>query len=114
MDSIVLKVAEAIQQDVGAGRARVDTATRNALGIAAGDIVEIIGKKTTAAVIWRVTSEDENKGIIRIDGLVRKNAGVSIGDKVTIKKAETKNAEKVVIAPFISENQHIQFGHGIE
>jgi len=114
MDSIVLKVAEAIQQDVGLGRARIDTATRNALGVAAGDIIEIIGKKTTAAVIWRVTSEDENKGIIRIDGLVRKNAGVSIGDKVTIKKAETKEAEKVVIAPFVSENQHIQFGHGIE
>ncbi|MEE9507310.1 MAG: hypothetical protein V3V98_09245, partial [Thermoplasmata archaeon] len=71
----MLKVAEAPQSDVGLGRARVDTQIRAALGIDVGEIVEIVGKKKTAAKLFRVMQEDEGKGIVRIDGLVRKNAG---------------------------------------
>ena len=81
-DTIVLRVAPTNQQeDVGAGRARRDTASRLALGVSPGDIVEIRGRKTTAAVVWRMfQTQDENKGTLRIDGLTRKNAGLSIGD----------------------------------
>ncbi|MEW5760741.1 MAG: CDC48 family AAA ATPase [Candidatus Thermoplasmatota archaeon] len=112
--TVVLKVAEAIQNDVGTGRARVDTATRLALGLSPGDTIEIRAKKITAGVVWRAYQVDEGRGIIRIDGLTRKNAGVSIGDKVTITKINTVPAEKVVIGPIIGENQRIQFGEGIE
>jgi len=80
-ERVVLKVAEAPQSDVGLGRARVDTKTRLALGIDVGEVVEIIGKKGTAAKLFRVMQEDEGKGIVRVDGLVRRNLGVSIGDK---------------------------------
>ena len=113
-DKVVLKVAEAPQSDVGLGRARVDTKTRMALGLDVGEIVEIIGKKSTAAKIFRVMQEDEGKGIIRIDGLVRRNVGVSIGDRVEAKKAEVLTAERVTIAPIISEGHRISFGQGIE
>ena len=75
-------MAEAPQSDVGLGRARVDTKTRLALGVDVGEVVEIVGKKGTAAKLFRVMQEDEGKGIIRVDGLVRRNLGVSIGDKV--------------------------------
>src|SRR3970040_1367878 len=85
---VVLKVAEAPQSDVGLGRARVDTKTRLALSVDAGEVVEIVGKKGTAAKLFRVMQEDEGKGIIRVDGLVRRNLGVSIGDKVEVRKAE--------------------------
>jgi len=113
-DKVVLKVAEAPQSDVGLGRARVDTKTRMALGLDVGEIVEIIGKKSTAAKIFRVMQEDEGKGIIRIDGLVRRNVGCSIGDRVEAKKAEVLTAERVTIAPIISEGHRISFGQGIE
>jgi transitional endoplasmic reticulum ATPase len=113
-DKVVLKVAEAPQSDVGLGRARVDTKTRMALGLDVGEIVEIIGKKSTAAKIFRVMQEDEGKGIIRIDGLVRRNVGCSIGDRIEAKKAEVLTAERVTIAPIISEGHRISFGQGIE
>ncbi len=113
-ERVVLKVAEAPQSDVGLGRARVDTKTRLALGVDVGEIIQIIGKKSTAAKLFRVMQEDEGKGMIRIDGLVRRNVGVSLGDKVEVRKAEVLQAERVTIAPIISEGHKISFGQGIE
>ncbi len=113
-ERIVLKVAEAPQSDVGLGRARVDTKTRVALGVDVGEIIQIIGKKSTAAKLFRVMQEDEGKGIIRIDGLVRRNVGVSLGDKIEVRKAEVLPAERITIAPIISEGHKISFGQGIE
>ncbi|MFQ5838123.1 MAG: CDC48 family AAA ATPase [Thermoplasmata archaeon] len=113
-DRVILKVAEAPQSDVGLGRARVDTRTRMALGIDVGEIVEIIGKKSTAAKLFRTMQEDEGKGIVRVDGLVRRNLGVSIGDKVEVRKAEVQVAQRVTIAPIISEGHKVSFGQGIE
>ncbi|MEE9115522.1 MAG: AAA family ATPase, partial [Thermoplasmata archaeon] len=113
-DSVELRVAEAPQSDVGLGRARVDTQTRMSLNIDIGETVEIGGKNVTAAKLFRVMQEDEGKSLIRIDGLVRRNVGVSIGDKVRIKKAEVSEAERITIAPIISEGHKISFGQGIE
>jgi len=113
-EEMTLKVAEALQSDVGHGRARIDTSTRVALNLEPGDIIEISGTKTTAAKVFRVNQDDEGISIIRIDGLVRKNAGVSIGDKVVVRKAEMQPANTVTISPLISENHRIRFGPGIE
>jgi len=113
-ERVQLKVAEAPQSDVGLGRARVDTKTRVDLGVDVGEIIEIIGKKSTAAKLFRVMQEDEGKGIIRIDGLVRRNVGVSLGDKVEVRKAEVFQGERITIAPIISEGHKISFGQGIE
>ncbi len=109
-----LRVVEALQQDVSYGRARLDGQTRVELNLSPGDIIEIHGQKVTAAVVWRSHPGDEGKGIIHIDNLTRKNAGVSIGDKVTIKKADVKPAKAVTLAPAISQDQQIQFGEGID
>lgn len=113
-EEVTLRIAEAPQSDVGLGRARVDTKTRIGLEVDVGEIIEIRGKKTTAAKLFRVTQEDEGKGIIRVDGLVRRNLGVSIGDKVLVRKADPSLAERVTIAPIISEGHKISFGQGIE
>ena len=109
-----LKVAEAFQQDVGYGRARIDNQTRLALDLSIGDVIEIEGTKTTAAVVWRAHPSDEGKGILRIDNLTRKNSGGGLGDRVKIKKAEVKEAREVALAPLISKGQQIQFGEGID
>lgn len=114
MKEVVLKVSEALSQDVGSGRARLDGKTRIELGITPGDIIEIEGGNKTAAVVWRARPIDEGKGIIKIDNLTRKNARVGMGDKVIVRKIVPKIAKKVVMAPAISQGQRIQFGQGIE
>lgn len=97
-DDKILRVAEAKAKDVGRGIARIDPAVVNILGLTTGDVVLIEGKKKTVAVCWPGYPEDENRGIIRIDGTVRKNADIGIDEKVGIRKAKAKMAEKVKLA----------------
>ncbi len=94
-----LKVAEAKQRDAGRGKARINDAAMRDLGITAGNIIEIKGKRTTAAVAWPAYQEDANEDIIRIDGLIRKNAGVALNEFVSVRKATVSDAQSVVLAP---------------
>jgi len=107
---IELRVAEALQNDVGRGLVRIDTKGRELLGVSTGDIVELKGKKTTAAIVWQAHPQDEGLDIIRMDGYLRQNSGVALGDKIIVKKAEVKNATKVVLAPL----QPIKFSPGFD
>src|SRR5690606_4735387 len=77
-----LQVAGAKAQDVGKGTARLGRGAFEALGIREGDVIEIEGKRSTAAVALPPYAEDEGLEIIRLDGLQRANAAVSIGDTV--------------------------------
>ncbi len=95
----VLRVAEAYYRDVGRSIARIDPEVMEELGLQSGDIIEIIGKNSVPAIVWPGYPEDRGKRIIRIDGSLRSNAGVSIDDKVRIRKVDAKPAEKLVIAP---------------
>jgi transitional endoplasmic reticulum ATPase len=114
-DSVSLKVAEALQADVGHGKARINNGVRRALKLSPGDIIELKGGRVTAAVVWRSRPEDDDKSLIRIDGMVRKNSNISIGEKIEIRKAKVKPANKVILAPILSDDgHHVQFGHGIE
>ncbi|MEM2539010.1 MAG: AAA family ATPase, partial [Candidatus Bathyarchaeia archaeon] len=94
-----LRVAEAYGRDVGRGIARVDPKVMESLNLTPGDVIEISGKRKTAAICWPGYSDDFGKGIIRIDGYIRKNASVSIDEKVTVRRIEAKNAEKIILAP---------------
>ncbi|MEM3506493.1 MAG: CDC48 family AAA ATPase, partial [Candidatus Bathyarchaeia archaeon] len=96
---VILKVKDAQQRDVGRGIARVDPKVIEELGLTSGDVIEIIGKKRTAAICWPGHQEDYGKRTIRIDGYIRNNAGVSIDDNVKISKIHARKAEKVVLAP---------------
>ena len=94
-----IRVAEAKQRDAGKGKARIDDEVMHALNIVAGDIISIKGKKTTAAVAWPAYHEDQDRKIIRMDGLMRKNAGMAINEYVTIEKVDAREAKSVVLAP---------------
>ncbi|MCD6147168.1 MAG: CDC48 family AAA ATPase [Thermoplasmata archaeon] len=96
---IMLKETEAKPRDVGRGIGRVDPEIAEKLGLTAGDVIIIEGKKKTACLFWPGYPEDYGKGIIRIEGAIRRNAGAGIDDKVTIKKAIAKSAQKVTLAP---------------
>lgn len=94
-----LKVAEAFSQsDVGRSIARIDPQCMTKMDLVDGDIIEIEGKKHTATMVASSKS-DIGLGIIRIDGYIRKNAGTSLGEEVTVRRAQVKEAQKVVLAP---------------
>ena len=103
-----LKVAELKSGEAGRGITRIDPSIMDILGIKVGDIVQIDGGKKTVAKALRGGPEDENKGIIRIDGSTRRNAGTSIDERVDIKKITAKNATKITFAP--TEQLRIQGG----
>ncbi|RLI39025.1 AAA family ATPase, partial [Candidatus Bathyarchaeota archaeon] len=84
---VQLRVADARQRDVGRGIARINRRAMRALGISPGDIIEIEGTKKTAAIAWPAYEDDQDDDIIRIDGIIRENAGVSLGDYVIVRKA---------------------------
>jgi transitional endoplasmic reticulum ATPase len=95
----VLKVAEAKSKDAGRGIARIDPAIMDILEITAGDVIQIEGKKRTVGIVWPGYPEDANRGLIRVDGTIRRNAEVGIDDKVAIKKVAVKPASKITFAP---------------
>ncbi len=99
MSEAQLQVGDARQRDVGRGIARIDQRAMQKLGISAGDVIEIVGKRTTSAIAWPAYSEDQNREILRIDGFTRKNAGVAINEYVLVKPAKVKNALSLTLAP---------------
>jgi len=111
---IEIKVEPTLKNDVGYMRARLSTKSREDLDVSPGDIISIKGKRETAAVVWRAPLQDENKEIIRIDGITRKNADISIGDRVSVRKVVPKPAEKINISPAIKDVPNIQFANGID
>ncbi|MDD2655439.1 MAG: CDC48 family AAA ATPase [Candidatus ainarchaeum sp.] len=96
---VLLKVAEAMRNDVGRWIARMDAKSREELGVSTGDVVKLSGKKAAYALVWPSHPDDEGQGMARIDGILRQNAGVGLGDKVRVGKADAKDAKKVVLAP---------------
>jgi len=96
---VKLQVANTRPQDAGHGVARFSTQALTALNIQEGQIVEILGKRHTAAVAVRAYPEDEGLNLVRLDGLQRVNAGVTSGDFVEIRKADARPATRVVLAP---------------
>jgi transitional endoplasmic reticulum ATPase len=94
-----LKVVEALQDDAYKGIARIDTETMRKLELKRGDVIVIKGGKETVAIVDRAYPADLGQQIIRIDGIIRKNAKTGIGEVVKISKAEVKEAKKVTIAP---------------
>ena len=94
-----VQVASLPPADSGRGFARLSDGLMEELGLSEGDVIEIVGKRTTAARAIRPYGEDEGIDIIRLDGLQRANAGVGSADYVEVRKAESKEATKVVFAP---------------
>lgn len=94
-----LPVAGTKPEDVGKGVARLGSSALEKLGIVEGDIVQITGKRTTAATALSPYSEDEGLDLIRLDGLQRANADVGMGDHVEVRKADVKPARRISIAP---------------
>lgn len=94
-----IKVAELKTGETGKGIARLDPALMDILDIKVGDIIQIDGNKKTVVKTLRGAPEDANRGIIRIDGSTRRNAGTSIDERVNVKKVVAKDATKITFSP---------------
>lgn len=98
-NTVRLQVAAARQEESGQGIARMPRTAFQALGITEGDVVEIAGKRSTAAIAMAAYPEDESLEMVRLDGLQRGNAEVGSGEHVQISKVESRPATRVVFAP---------------
>lgn len=94
-----LKVAEAIQDDVNKGIVRIDSKLMGEIGVKTGEIVEIAGQRSTVGIADRAYPGDIGLNIIRMDGILRRNAKTGISEIVKVKKIEIAEAKRIVIAP---------------
>ena len=99
MVEINLKVAEAEHRDIGRFIVRIDAVSMEKLGVRTGDIIQIKGKKATAAIAWPAYQGDKGREIIRMDGRIRRNAGVSLSEKVFVSRANEEPAKSITLAP---------------
>ena len=98
-ESIRLKVSEANQGDVGKGIVRIGEDFLAKIDARPLDVVELVGSRPTAALAVSAYSQDQGLDMIRMDGLIRSNAGTSIGQYVEVKKAAWSEAKHVTLAP---------------
>jgi transitional endoplasmic reticulum ATPase len=94
-----LQVAAARQEESGRGIARLPRSAFQALGITEGDVVEVTGKRTTAAIAMSAYDEDQSIEVVRLDGLQRGNAEAGSGEHVKLRAADSRPATRVVFAP---------------
>ncbi|HJU13467.1 MAG TPA: CDC48 family AAA ATPase [Candidatus Nitrosotalea sp.] len=99
MSEIVLRIAEASQRHVGKGIAVVDPKIVEENGWEAGYILELTGNRKSYAKLWPGSIEDYGTGLVKVDGITRQNIGGGIGEKVSVKSVEAKQAHSVTVSP---------------
>ena len=98
-EPLQMRIGEAKQRDVGKKRARIGPEAMDFLKISPGDIIEIMGSRSSCAVIWPTDEDEKLPDIIRVDGQTRKNVGASINDIVKIRRVSSKIAKTVSLTP---------------
>ncbi len=98
-DALELRVAEAMQKDIGRGLARIDPADMERINAKPGDVLRIVGAKESAAKVMATFPEERGKAIVQIDGLTRDNASVALGEKLKLRPTAWKPAIRLQLAP---------------
>ena len=99
-EGVQLKVGELTNRDeFGRGIVRIDQKTTQKLGVKEGDVIELHGQRKTGAIAVRAYPADVGLSIIRMDGITRRNAGIGVGETITVTKSLAPEAKKVVLAP---------------
>jgi transitional endoplasmic reticulum ATPase len=105
-DRLQLTVIEARREDVGRGIVRLDPATLKEIGAAPGDVLAIEGRARTVAKAMPTFKEQRGQEVIQLDGVARANAGVTLGQKITVAKVTHAAARRVVMAPLGAGSLH--------
>jgi transitional endoplasmic reticulum ATPase len=93
---VELTVAGADKRDAGRGVARLPEPARRRLGVLSGDPVVVRGERETVAKVWPT---DDGDDVVRIDADTRANAGVNVGDTVTVATTSVEEASIVSVRP---------------
>jgi transitional endoplasmic reticulum ATPase len=93
-----VRIEELDKSRSGRSLCYVDPLVLDKLGLTTGNIIQIKGKKKTPGIVVSSIT-DKGKGVIRIDGLQRLNAGATIGEFVSIKGATVLIAEEISLTP---------------
>jgi transitional endoplasmic reticulum ATPase len=96
--AVELTVRGAEKRDAGRGVARIPEAARRDLGVLSGDTVVVSGDRTTVTKVWPADGDVPADSIL-VDADTRTNAGVQIGDTVTVAKQDVEDAQSVTVAP---------------
>ncbi len=94
---VTLTVRAAEKRDAGRGIARLPETARKRLGLLSGDTVRIEGERAAVAKVWP-GGADARDGTVLIDADTRANAGVKVGDTVSVSPIEVGDARRVVLA----------------
>ncbi|GAA0551395.1 AAA family ATPase [Halorubrum ejinorense] len=92
-----LTVRAAEKRDAGRGIARLPESARKRLALLSGDTVEVRGERTAVAKVWP-GGPSAADGSVLIDADTRANAGVKVGDTVTIAPVDVSDADRVTLA----------------
>ncbi len=98
-EPLQMRIGEAKQRDVGKKRARIGPDAMDFLKVTPGDIIEIMGSRSSCAVVWPVDEDEKFPDIILVDGQTRKNVGGSLNDVVKIRKVVSKFAKTISLTP---------------
>ncbi len=98
-DDVILKIAELGQRYVGSGIGVVDPKIVEDKKWPGGQVLELVGNKKSHVRLWPGSPEDYGTGIIRIDGLTRYNIGSGIGERISVKQVDAKEAQRIVLSP---------------
>jgi len=108
-EKILLRVAEGRTQDVGRGIARLDPEIMKKLNVEVGDIISLYNDsatkaKLTVAKVMPSFAEERGKGLVQIDGIIRENASVGLGEKIEIKKIKAETAKTIILSPLTASD----------
>ena len=97
-DTIILKIAEPTETDIGTSVVRIGAKFIDKLNAAPGDIVEVAGKRLAPGILQALPVGCESE-IARMDEILRYNIDGNFGEDVSIRKAEEIPAKNVFLAP---------------
>lgn len=100
-----LKVTEALIKDVGKAIVRIDPKDIIKIGASIGDIVKLTGKNIAVARVLPIHQQYKGQGLVQIDGILRKNAGVGVDENIDIELVSSKNANIIELSS-ISKKQN--------
>ncbi len=99
MESVNLRVVEALTRDVGRGLVRLDPDDMTTMALQTGETVQLTGKRATVAKALPAYAEDRGQGQVQMDGILRENAQAGLGDRIQLQKIVCPIARSVVLAP---------------
>lgn len=97
--TLQFRITEALGKDMGRALARMDPADIKALGAEIGDIVEVVGKRSTVCKVMPAYKEARAASRIQLDGISRINAGATLDELVSVHKVIVQPARQVEILP---------------